>query len=354
MNEFLRRLLALPEQASTVARDVDGLHYFVILVTLGGSALVGLAALYFLIRYRRRPGDGLTPHVETPVWLEVTWVTILLGLFVTWWLIGYRIYLRIQTPPPGSMDVFVTAQQWMWKFSYPNGNSSISTLVVPIDRPVRLNMTSRDVIHSFSVPDFRIKQDVLPGRYTVIWFEAKKPGVHQILCAEYCGVSHSNMWGSVVVLSGQDYETWLEGGEPDALGAGSRLTAAERPEGRIFGRAPLERGIAAGENRALPLIGREVAVRHACLACHTLDGRRHIGPTFLGLYRSVVPLEGGQSVIADEAYLTESMMEPNLKIVRGFLPQMPSYQGRLSGPEAGALVELIKSLAGGEPVGGKP
>jgi cytochrome c oxidase subunit 2 len=242
------------------------------------------------------------------------------------------------------MEVYVTGKQWMWQFAYPDGRGDISVLTVPVNRPVKLNMISRDVIHSFSVPAFRIKQDVLPGRYMTAWFTATKPGVYEILCAEFCGVGHSNMWGNVVVLSPGDYELWERGGMPLALQRARELTTAQRPVGILAGGGMLEQGVLSDESTTLAELGRIVAVKHACFACHTVDGRIHIGPTWSGLYGAERRLESGAVVHADPSYLTESMMDPRAQVVAGFAPVMPSYQGLLSGAESAALVEYIKSL----------
>jgi cytochrome c oxidase subunit II len=314
VNELMRELLALPPQASTFAKEVDQLHYFVISVTMIGAALTGIVALIFVARYRRKK-EELTPPVVVAPWIEYTWIGGLLFLFGLWWLIGYQLFIRMQTPPPNSMHVYVTGKQWMWKFAYPNGQRAINVLTVPVNRPVRLTLSSRDVIHSFSIPAFRIKQDVVPGTQTTAWFEANRTGSFQILCAEYCGVSHSNMLARVDVLSLEEYEKWLDDRTPER--------ESDDP---------------------LAVRGREIAAKQGCLACHTLDGRRHIGPTFAALYESEVTMSDGTKRIADPAYLTESMMDPRAHVVEGFPPVMPTYQGLLSAPEAGALVELIRSL----------
>jgi cytochrome c oxidase subunit 2 len=348
MNAFMRRILDLPDQASSFALDVDQLHYFIIIATLLGSAVFGLAAVYFAVRYRRGANVAPVAKIKASPLVEAAWITFLLTLFIAWWLMGYRLYVHMQTPPKDAMEVYVIGKQWMWKFAYPDGRSSISVLTVPVHRPVRLNMTSRDVIHSFSVPAFRIKQDVLPGRYTTTWFEAIKPGTYQILCAEYCGVSHSRMWGRVVVLSAADFEAWQDGQLPAPEESADALAAAERTETLA---PPLMRGLATGATPSMIELGRRVAVKHGCFACHTIDGRRHIGPTWLGLYDKIVQLEDGAEVRADASYLTESMMDPRAKVVRSFDPVMPTFQGLLTAAEVGALIEFIKSLKTGEPKG---
>lgn len=213
----------------------------------------------------------------------------------------------------------------MWKFAYPSGSHTVDTLYVPVERPVRLLMTSRDVIHSFFVPEFRVKHDAVPGRYSSVWFTATKPGTYHILCSEYCGTDHSRMRGEVVALSSGDFDRWLGqdgGGGP----ADPELRSVD------------------GQEPSLAQRGITLAAKHGCLRCHTLDGAPHIGPTWRGLYGAHVPLESGGEVLADAAYLTESMMDPQLKLHRGFGPVMPSYIGYLQPGEVSAIVELIKSL----------
>ena len=329
MNELLRKLLFLPDQASTFARDVDRLHFFVILTTFVMSTAVGLTAIFFFIRYRRRSETQTTPHIEPPMWMEALFIGVPLSFFTLWFFLGYREFVRQQTPPSDSMDVYVMGKKWMWKFAYPDGPNAINVLRVPAGRNVRLLMTSRDVIHSFYVPEFRIKQDVLPGRYTQTWFNATTPGRYQILCAEYCGAGHSIMRGEVTVLKPQDFEDWLafqhrgvvatQDGQPTALDFAPAL-------GNMVDQ------------------GRRIAAEQGCVKCHSTDGTRHIGPTWLDLYHRREKLTDGTTVEADEAYLTESMMDPAQKVVEGFQPVMPSFQGKLAGPEVAALVEYIKSL----------
>jgi cytochrome c oxidase subunit 2 len=339
VNEFLRRWLFLPEQASTVAPGIDELHYSLILATASGATLVTLVGAYLLIRYRRRlpdpessnPDAAARPH---PL-IKVAALVVLVVLFVVWWVVGLGQYMRLRVAPEGAMTVYVTAKKWMWKFGYPEGARSIATLVVPVGRPVKVVLTSRDVIHSFFVPEFRVKQDALPGRYTTAWFEVRAPGTYPILCAQYCGTGHSTMRGEVVALPPADYARWLAGERPLARPAGPRY---QEPALGLTGVADPR------EEVSMARQGERVAAEEGCLRCHTLDGTPHVGPTWAGLYGAMVPLEGGGEVIADEAYLTESMMDPKVKIVRGYRDVMPSYLGRLRAPDAAAIVELIKSL----------
>jgi cytochrome c oxidase subunit II len=329
MNESLRRLLFLPEQASTFASKVDSLHYFVIITTLLVSTAVGLTALLFFVRFRRRSETQTTPLLNPPWWLETLFVVVPLSFFLAWFARGYRDYVEMRNPPKSAMDIYVQAKQWMWKFSYPGGPNGIGVLRVPANRPVRLLMTSRDVIHSFYVPAFRVKQDVLPGRYSETWFEAVEVGRYQLLCAEYCGTNHSNMRAEVIVLHPEEFDNWLA---DQRRGRALQQDGAPSTEEEPIAQADLVRQ------------GEALAVRFGCVKCHSIDGSPHIGPTWLDLYLRREPLEGGQTIIADEGYLTESMMEPRAKIVRGFDPVMPTFKGRLAGAEVAAIVEFIKSL----------
>jgi|HubBroStandDraft_6_1064221.scaffolds.fasta_scaffold296235_2 cytochrome c oxidase subunit 2 len=315
MNDLLRGLLDLPPEASTFAFGVDLLHYFVIGTTMLGATFVFLLALLFLVRSRRRAPGELTARIQGSASTELTLIGALLTVFIVFWIVGATQYDRMMTPPPDALPVYVTAKQWMWKFSYADGRSSMDVLTVPVGRPIKLVMTSRDVIHSFYVPAFRVKHDVLPGRYYAAWFQATTPGTFDIRCAEYCGVSHSRMLGVVRVLSADDYRRWLESTTP-------------------------------GDSQDLAAAGLEVAARRGCLSCHTIDGQSHIGPTWAGLYGSSVKLEDGRTVVADDAYLTRSMMEPAGDVVAGFKPVMPTYRGVLEEPEVAALVELIASIQG--------
>jgi cytochrome c oxidase subunit 2 len=348
VNEFLRRFLFLPRQMSTVAYDLDQLHYLVILTTMAGAVLVTLVGGYFVIRYRR---PTLTPHEANPDaaarpqrLFKLSALIGLAALFLLFWVIGLREFVRLRIAPEGSMVVYVTAKKWMWKFAYPVGARSIAQLYVPAGRPVKLVMTSRDVIHSFFVPEFRVKQDAVPGRFTTLWFEAVAPGRYPILCTQYCGTGHSTMRGEVVALAPADFDLWLGGQYPEpARIAGPRYV---EPQLGLSDAAPVV-------GLSMVRQGERVAAEKGCLRCHTLDGTPHIGPTWAGLYDALVPLEGGREVVADVRYLTESIMDPMAKIHRGYQPLMPSYQGRLGAGEVAAIVELIKSLRGarGDPAG---
>ncbi len=329
MSDLLRRLLFLPPAASQHARDVDSLHFFVVITTmLAGLAIFG-TALAFMIRYRRRGEDDRTPEIQPRHWHEALFIGVPLAFFLVWFAIGYPQFVESTRAPPGAMDVFVMGKQWMWKFAYPGGPSSLDELRVPAGRPVRLLITSRDVIHSFFVPDLRLKQDALPGRYTETWFQADAPGRHQIFCAEYCGLSHSGMLAELVVMKPEEFDAWIA---LQRRGLARAQDAAAVPGDLL----------AAGSS--LVEQGRNVAAVQGCLKCHSIDGSRHIGPTWRDLYRRRERLSTGAVVTADEAYLTRSMMDPAAEIVDGYQNVMPTYQGKLTPPEVAAVVEFIKSL----------
>lgn len=329
MNEILRRLLFLPEQASEHARQIDALHYFIIITTMVAAAGVFLTAIFFFVRYRRRSDTDATPRVVPRAIHEVLFIGVPLSLFLLWFAIGFPRYVELSLPPQGAMDVYVQGKKWMWKFAYPEGPSSIDTLRVPEGRPVRLLITSRDVIHSFFVPALRIKMDALPGRYTQTWFVADRPGRYEIFCAEYCGLSHSGMRGELVVMPAGEFDDWMQ--------AQRRGIAAVQDSSPLPG-DPVRPASSMTEQ------GRRVAAEQGCLKCHSVDGTRHIGPTWTDLYLREEKLVNGKTVVADEGYLTRSMMDPAADVVAGFQNVMPTYQGKLTPPEVAAVVEYIKSL----------
>ncbi|MDB4965339.1 MAG: Cytochrome c oxidase polypeptide [Myxococcales bacterium] len=340
MNELMRNMLFLPVQASTMSTHIDYLHYFVIITTMVVSTLIGGAALGFYVKYRWKGRIGAKGE---PVYTTFLGEALIIGVpaffFLLWFAIGYRDFVRLQSPPPNAQDVYVMGKQWMWKFSYPDGGpSGTNVLRVPANRPIRLLMTSRDVIHSFFVPAFRTKQDVLPGRYTQSWFEATKPGRYPVYCTEMCGTGHSTMRAEVVVMEPQEFDKWY---------------AEEKSHSRAKQRDGRKTNIEDRDPHATMIeMGRQLAESAGCFKCHSTDGSPHIGPTWLDMYMRKETLQGGQVQVADEAYITESMMEPKLKQVQGYQLVMPSYRGRLEGPESAAIVEYIKSLRsdGTEPV----
>lgn len=338
-NRVMRTILFLPEQASTIARPVDELQYFEILTTAGIATVLMALGFWFLWRYRRRAPGNRTPRVEASVPTELAMGGGVLALFLVWWFLSFRQYVYESVPPDNATDVYVTAKQWMWKFAYADGPPSAGILYVPAGRPVRLLITSRDVIHSFFVPDFRIKRDAVPGRYNTIWFAAPEPGVHRILCAEMCGGGHSRMRAAVVVLGPADYARWRRG-EPPNVDL-SRLDISITPE-------PSSQEVETGDLRGR---GQSIAAREGCLGCHAVDptapAQAFAGPSWVGLFGAVQPMQDGTRLVADPAYLTQSIMDPAAHIVAGYPNVMPSYQGRIAPAEVAAILEYMRSLRTG-------
>jgi cytochrome c oxidase subunit 2 len=330
---FYRKVLMLPDQGSTMAPTIDYLHFLEITVMNAVAFVIAITTAVFLIRYRRRPGAEPTPHVKPPIIAELGLYGFLFSLFTLFWVIGFRQYVSTLVPPQEAVDVYVMGKQWMWKFAYPQGPASVGVLYVPAGRPVRLHITSRDVIHSFFVPEFRIKRDAVPGMYTTIWFQANEPSVRRVFCAEMCGVGHSKMRAEVVVLRPEEFEDFLRG---------RPTTVAELP-GRVppnVSDAPL---LQPQEN--LANLGRTVAARHGCLKCHSVDGSPHIGPTWYNLYGAWETMATGERIFVDEAYITKYIMEPNFKVVAGFEPIMPSFMGQITPAEIASIIEYMKSIS---------
>src|SRR5215217_331222 len=306
----------LPEQASTFAPMVDfafNLYYWIALFFF--ALIVGLIAL-FIVKYSRKRDDQLASgQMIHNTFLEVSWTVIPLLIVMGLFFIGIKGFWHMRVAPSDSMVIDVTGRKWSWSFDYPQGFTN-DTLVVPIHRPVRLRMTSNDVIHSFFIPSFRAKADVVPGRYNSLWFEAVKTGVFPVLCTQYCGTSHSYMLTAVKVLEQDAYEQWLK-------------TAAEASQGG--GMTPEE-------------FGAQLYTKQGCNACHSVDGKTNIGPTWKSLYGHSVALASGASVTADDAYIKNSILDPASQVVAGFQPVMPSYKGKLSDRQVEALIAYIKSL----------
>ena len=297
----------LPETASASAHASDVLSLFVLAVCGFFFLMIFLLIVWFSLKYRRRSEDEVPQLIEGSTLIEIVWMVLPFGLLVVMFVWGSRLYLDMKHPPAHAMQIDVIGKQWMWKVQHPGGQREIDALHVPTGTPVKLVMTSQDVIHDFSLPAFRINQDVLPGSFTSEWFIATRPGSYHLFCSEYCGTSHSQMVGTVTVMTPEDYQSWLAGVVPD-----------ERPADA----------------------GARLFVSYGCVQCHS-----KIAPTMAGLYNSKVSLSDGTSVIADEDYLRESILEPAAKIVAGYAPAMPSYSGRLSDEQLMQLVAFIKELA---------
>ena len=313
----------LPGQESTVAPEMDRVFYLILIVcTVFFALVVGLMGL-FIVRYRRRPGGVAAATASHNTVLEVTWTVIPLGIVAVIFWQGFQAYMDMRTAPAGCYEIRVTGQQWSWLFAYPNGHVD-ENLHVPVDEPVRLTMTSKDVIHSLWIPDFRVKMDLVPGRYTSTWFRAVRPGTYNLLCAEYCGDQHSNMLSSVVVHPAGEFEKWLK----DAANYTKNLPPVEA--------------------------GKLLYQRHGCSQCHSIDAAAAgNGPTFKGIFGQTHVMADGSSVLVDENYIRESILEPQAKIRAGFQPIMSTYQGQLSDDDIANLIALIKSLSQ-KPGQGKP
>lgn len=310
MNLAIFRLPIAPEQASTFARQYDWLFYVTTALTIFFTVVVCLLVLYFAIKYRRGNKVDRKNAKSHNLALELTWsiIPLIMGLAIFGW--ASWLFVDSRQPPEDAMDVYVIGKQWMWHAQHSNGVRENNMLHVPAGRPVRLTMISQDVIHSFYIPAFRMKQDVVPGRYTQMWFTPTKPGVYNLFCAEYCGTQHSEMGGFVVVMEPQDFAEWLAAGGDTPMARS--LTMAERGE----------------------LIFKE----QACDTCHG-DQDNPRGPSLVGIYGQPRPLDDGRVVIADDAYLREAIYEPGKHIVRGYDNTMPSYRSKDEVTNQGGLTE---------------
>jgi cytochrome c oxidase subunit 2 len=303
-----------PEQASTTAVYVDYLLYFLVTVCGSVGLLVAMLLIYFAVRYRRRPAEvEPPPATESSLLLEWFWTLTPLGVFMVMFVWGATVYFGAYRAPDDATPIYVVAKQWMWKFQHPEGQREINELHVPAGRPFKLLLTSEDVIHSFFVPDFRIHLDVLPERYTSVWFQATKPGSYHLFCSQYCGTNHAGMVGRVIVMEPADYQNWLQ------------LHA----EG------------------SLALEGRKVFLKYRCISCHSADENAR-APVLEELYGKPVHLRDGRTVIADEDYIRESIYHPGAKIVAGYEDIMPTFRGQVSEEEVIQLIAFVKSLGRGQ------
>jgi len=301
-----------PDTASANAPEVDLLYWFLILVSVVMTVLIFGAVATFAIKYRRKSEDEIPKPIEGSTKLEITWsiIPFLIMLVMFGW--GAKIFYDSYTPPKDAYNIYVVGKQWMWKVQYPEGQREINELHVPTGRPVRITLASEDVIHSFFVPAFRVKHDVVPGHYDEVWFTATKPGRYHIFCAEYCGTEHSGMIGWVNVMTPTAFENWLAGG------GGEGTMAAQ---------------------------GEKLFQQLGCSTCHLLDEQGRC-PIMRGVYGSQVLLDDGKTVVADDAYIRESILNPNAKIVSGFHKDvMPTFQGQVTEENLLQLIEYIKSLA---------
>jgi cytochrome c oxidase subunit II len=299
-----------PESASTMAPRVDHLYFFLLAVSAFFALLIAGLIVYYAVKFHRRRPDQIGAQIHGGLALEIGWTVIPLGIVMVIFVWGASVYLAMANAPEETLNIYVVGKQWMWKFQHLDGQREINELHVPVGRAVKLITTSEDVIHDFFVPAFRIKADVLPGRYVTIWFHATKPGRYRIFCAEYCGTRHSGMIGQVVVMEPAEYQTWLSGGVPE----GSLASA-----------------------------GAKLFQDLACNTCHRPDAQGR-GPVLEGLFGKTVTLQSGETVTVDEAYVRESILQPAAKVAQGFQPIMPTFQGLVSEEQLLELIEYVKSL----------
>jgi cytochrome c oxidase subunit II len=307
---MLSDLPLFPVRASTIGAGVDHLFFYLLAVALVFSTLIFVLVFYFAIKYRRRSPEDRAVQITSSIPLEIAWTVVPLGLSAIMFFWGANLFLRHAIPPAGAADIYVVGKQWMWKLQHPEGPREINELHVPVGRAFRLVMTSEDAIHSFFVPAFRIKQDVLPGRFTTMWFQATKVGRFHLFCSQYCGTNHARMGGWVYVMEPTEYEHWLSGrvtGEPMTL-AGARLFD-----------------------------------RLGCSNCHHAADQTR-GPSLEGLYGRRVLLDGGGTVTADDAYIEESILKPAARVTRGYQPTMPTFQGQINEEGLFQIIAYLKSL----------
>ena len=308
---MLQSIPFLPVEASNHASQVDLFFLFISAIVVFFSTLIAVLVIVFAVKYRRSSHRRAT-QIEGSLALEIGWTVIPLGITMIIFVWGAVLFFGMNRPPAQSMEVYGVGKQWMWKFEHLDGQREINELHVPAGRDVKVTLASQDVVHSFFVPAFRIKMDVIPGRYTVAWFRANKPGRYHLFCSQYCGTMHSGMVGEVIVMEPADYQTWLAGG-------------------------PTEGSLAQN--------GEKLFQQLACNTCHRSDAAAR-APSLAGVFGSTVTLNDGRKVTADENYIRESILNPQAKVVQGFQPIMPTFQGQISEEGLLQLVEYVKSMKG--------
>ncbi len=302
-----------PEQASTFAWQVDGLYFYLLAITAFFTIGIVAALIFLVIKYREKEKFATGAEIHGSIGLETLWSIIPFIISMTVFLGGAIVYYNQYRTPKDAMEIYVVGKQWMWKLQHQTGQREINELHVPVGRKVKLTMTTEDVLHDFFVPAFRTKMDVVPGRYTTLWFEATKPGKYRLFCAEYCGLNHSGMGGWVYVMEQRDFDNWLSG--------------------NISGQTPVEAGRDLFENKL------------GCASCHA-GGPQQRGAKLEGLFGSDVKLVGGQTVTADNEYIRNSILNPGSQIVEGYQPIMPTFKGQVTEEQLVSLVAYIKSLGG--------
>ena len=304
-----------PVQASTLAPEVDALYFFILAVTAFFALLVVVIVGYFAIKYRDDTGLKVGAPISGSVPLEIGWSLIPFVVAVLIFVWSAVVFFHIVRPPDETLEIYATGKRWMWRFQHTDGQREINTLHVPLGLAVKVTFTSEDVLHDLYIPAFRVKADAIPGRYSAIWFTATKTGEYHLFCAEYCGTRHSGMIGTVYVMEPNDYQAWLAGG-----GSTTGGSLAER--------------------------GEQLFQQLACTTCHLNDGTGR-GPSLQGVFGSEVMLSTGETVKADESYIRESILTPQMKLVKGYQPLMPTFQGLVNEDGVQSLIEHVKSLSGG-------
>jgi cytochrome c oxidase subunit 2 len=307
---MFQNLPFFPEQASAQAGQIDAIYFFMVAVTAFFALLIGALVVVFAVKFRRRHPDEIGVAIHGSLALELLWTVIPLGIAMVMFAWGAKVFFDLYRPPAGAMEIFIVGKQWMWKAQHADGQREINELHVPVGRPVKLVMGSEDVIHSYYIPEFRVKADVIPGRYNTLWFTATKAGRYHLFCAEYCGTRHSGMIGWVTAMEPMEFQAWLAGGPATA--------------------SP----VAAGEKLFNDL---------ACNTCHQ-PGPQARGPVLAGLYGKQEQLQGGGTAMVDDAYLRESIVNPQAKVVAGFQPIMPTFQGLVTEEQLLQLIAYVKSL----------
>ena len=301
-----------PQAASEQAGQIDALYFFLVAVTAFFMALIAILIVVFAVKFHRKHDDEVGVAIHGSLALELLWTIIPLGITMVMFVWGAQVFFHMTRPPNGAMEIYVVGKQWMWKAQHMDGAREINELHVPIGRPVKLIMGSEDVIHSFFIPDFRVKADVIPGRYNTLWFTATKPGRYHLFCTQYCGTKHSNMIGWVTAMEPAEYQAWLGGGP-----AGGSMA----------------------DN------GAKLFQDLACSTCHLENGQGR-GPVLKGAYGKPVTLQSGQTVTVDDAYIRESILNPQAKVVAGFQPIMPTFQGLVTEEQLLQLIAYVKSIGG--------
>jgi cytochrome c oxidase subunit 2 len=306
---WLHASALFPAEASGIAPYVDALYFFLVAMTIFGTAFVAVLLLVFSVRYRRAKNPVAT-QIEGSTLLEATWTIIPLAIFLVTFVWGALLYFRIYDPPANAMNIYIVGKQWMWKAEHPGGQHEINALHVPTGKPIQLTMISQDVFHSFSIPDFRIKREVIPGRYSTVWFEPTQVGVYHLFCTQYCGTQHSGMVGEVTVMTPADYKRWLE---------------------------------QSNSGQSLAQNGERLFASMGCNSCHNGTAAAR-GPSLAGVYGSKLTLTDGRQILVDDAYLRNAILNPSEHVTAGFAPIMPTYQGQISEDGLIDLVEFIKNM----------